>query len=174
MPAGKLPPILRDALASPGGTCYRHCERPIRQRRLTSALPGTWLVRACPSGVVSVTVYAERTRRDPSRAVERVLRGWTAPPSVVRRNDLRLATRHGPELGRAAERFLAAARPPRSVRVVYWRVYPSRGRDGKERRLYVCLRRSHDTPVFFVARTSTEGPGCPVCARHRSTARHSA
>jgi len=162
---GRIPRALRPALASPGGKCYRHCDRPIRTRHLASRLPGTWQVRACPSGVVSVTSYAEWTRRDPTRAVHAVLRRWAVPSSLVRAWDLRLATRHGPELGRSAERFLAAARPKRVVRVVYWRVYPSRARDGTERRLFVCFRRRHPGPVFFVAPPTAETWGCPRCAR---------
>jgi hypothetical protein len=165
---GGLPRVLQAALDSPGGTCYRHCDRPLRIRRISSRLPGNWQVRACPSGVVSVTVYTEWARRDPSRAVRTQLQRWTIPPSSVRPRDLRLATRHGPELGPAAEQLLAAARPAREVRVVYWRVYPFRERDGIERRLMVCLRRTHASPVFFVAAPTTN-PGCPVCARRRTS-----
>ncbi|MGP8078412.1 MAG: hypothetical protein ACLQC7_01955 [Thermoplasmata archaeon] len=164
---GALPRVLRVALDSPGGNCYRHCDRPIRRRRLPSQLPGTWIVRACPSGVVSVTAYAEWTRRDPTRAVRSALRRWTFPPTLVRFRDLRLATRHGPELGRAAERLLATVRPSRGVRVVYWRVYPFRGRDGTERRLFACFRRTHPSPAFFTAPSTARSWGCPACARRR-------
>jgi len=164
---GALPPVLRRALAAPGGRCYRHCDRPTRTRQPASRLSGRWQVRACPSGVVSVTVYAEWTRRDPTPAVLAQLRRWTVPASLVRAWDLRLATRHGPELGRAAERFLTAHPPKRGVRVVYWRVYPFRGRDGKERRLFVCGRTAHRYPVFFAAVSTDPAPKCPVCARRR-------
>ncbi|HKN07631.1 MAG TPA: hypothetical protein VJ021_08590 [Thermoplasmata archaeon] len=162
-----LPPTVRAALQSPGGKCYRHCDRPIRTRRLSSRLPGTWQVRACPSGVVSVTTYTEGTRGDPTAKVRSVLRRWAVPPTLVRSWDLRIATRHGPELGRAAERVLRRARPTRSVRVVYWRVYPFRGRDGAERRLFVCFRRTHPAPVFFAASPASQAWGCPTCARRR-------
>ena len=124
-------------------------------------------MRACPSGVVSVTSYAEWTRRDPTLSVRAQLRRWTVPATLVRRWDLRLATRRGPELGRAAERFLAAHSPKRGVRVVYWRVYPFRGRDGKERRLFVCARTDHRSPVFFTALSTDPAPICPLCARRR-------
>ncbi len=163
-----LPPALRFSLRSPGGKCYRHCDRPIRSRSLSSRLPGTWQVRACPSGVVSVTTYTEWTRRDPTANVRRVLRRWTVPSKLVRPWDLRIATRHGPELGRAAERVLRKVRPTRGVRVVYWRVYPFRGRDGTERRLFVCFRRNHPSPVFFAASPVAKTWDCPVCARHSS------
>ena len=161
--AGTVPAVLRAALASPGGRCYRHCDRPIRTRTVRSRLPGLWQVRACPSGVVSVTSYAEWTRRNPTPSVRRLLREWSASPRLVREWDLRLATRHGPELGRAAERFLSRQRPRKGVRVVYWRVYPFRARDGTERRLFVCFRRAHGHPVFYTAAPSAPGR-CPACA----------
>jgi hypothetical protein len=161
---GAVPRVLASALASPGGSCYRHCDRPVRTRSVRSGLAGRWQVRACPSGVVSVTVYAEWTRRDPTPAVRTTLRRWTVPSVLVRVRDLRLATRHGPELGRSAERFLAVARPRRAVKVVYWRVYPFRGRDGTERRLFVCLAGRHSAPVFFAAPTTATNRDCPVCA----------
>lgn len=170
---GALPGVLRRALDAPGGRCYRHCDQPIRSRRLASALPGRWEVRACPSGVVSVTSYAEWTRRDPTAAVRRALGRWTRPASLVRAWDLRLATRRGPELGRDAERRLAATHPPKGVRVVYWRVYPFRAPDGSERRLLVCFRRTHRAPVFFAADPSGPRWGCPVCARRRADQRRS-
>jgi hypothetical protein len=159
------PAVVRRALESPGGKCYRHCEQPIRIHRFSSRLPGTWQVRACPSGVVSVSVYTEWTRRDPTPAVKRQLGRWTVPRSLVRNWDLRVATRHGPELGRAAARALASARPTRGIRVVYWRVYPFRARDGSERRLFVCFRRKHRSPVFFAAPPSATGGNCPECTR---------
>jgi hypothetical protein len=162
---GAPPRALVAALESTGAKCYRHCDRPLRTRRLRSRLPGVWRVRACPSGVVSVTDYIEWTRRDPTWDVGVQLRRWTVPPTVVRSRDLRLATRHGPELGRAAERLLGSVRPTRGVRVVYWRVYPFRGKDGTERRLLVCLRRTHSSPVFFASAPSADSWGCPVCAR---------
>jgi len=163
--SGAVSRVLVTSLASPGGSCYRHCDRPLRIRRFASRLPGTWQVRACPSGVVSVTVYTEWTRRDPTASARTELKRRTVPPSLVTSWDLRLATRHGPELGRSAERFLARARPRRGVRVVYWRVYPFRGRDGKERRLFVCFRRGHPSPVFYAAAPDSEANRCPVCVR---------
>ncbi len=160
--AGAVPPALRAALASPGGTCYRHCDGAIRTVVLASPFPGRWSVRACPAGVVSVTSYTEWTRRDPTPRVQGLLRRWTRPASLVRRFDLRLATRHGPELGPVAERRLAASRPARGLRTVYWRVYPFRGRDGLERRLFLCRRRAHRGPVFYAARVDLSAV-CPVC-----------
>lgn len=171
--ARPLPRVLRTALAAPGATCYRHCDRPIQVRRVPSRLPGIWQVRACPSGVVSVTSYTEWTRRDPTASVQRMLRTWSSPASLVRRWDLRLATRRGPELGHAAERFLTKHRARGGLRVVYWRVYPFEARDGTERRLFVCLRRTHRSAVFFTASPTAKTWGCPSCRRRAAPARKS-
>lgn len=161
---GALPPALRATLRATGTKCYRHCDRPAPGRPLRSPLPGTWTVYACPSGVVSVTSYAEWTNRDPTPRVLSYLRRRTVPSSLVRAKDLRLATRHGPELGRAAERVLTAATPKRRVRVVYWRVYPRKTADGSERRLFVCRRPRHALPVFFEGAADAKRSECPVCA----------
>ncbi len=169
--ASRWPPAVRAALKSPGGRCYRHCDQPIRVHRVRSSLPGQWEVRACPSGVVSVTSYAEWTRRDPTAAVRRTLGRWVQPRSLLRSWDLRTATRHGPELGRAAERAMGRATPRRPVRVVYWRVYPSRAPDGSERRLFVCFRHARAGPVFFSASPTGLGWPCPACLRPRRRAR---
>jgi len=168
---GAVPTTLRSALASPGGSCYRHCDRPIRTRSVRSRLPGRVEVRACPSGVVSVISYTEWTRRNPTPAFRELLRKWSTPPSLVRDWDLRLATRHGPELGRAAERFLSNQRPIKPIRVVYWRLYPFRARDGTERRLFVCFRRGHPHPAFFTASPANSPVRCPLCARRRRVSR---
>lgn len=163
-----IPRALAKALAPTGATCYRHCSEPVRPHRLAGALPGLAQVFACPSGVVSVTSYVEWSRRDPSAAFQRYLTRHAVPSSRVRRHDLRLATRHGPELGRIAERRLRRPGTP-PLRVVYWRVYPFRDGTGIEHRLFVCRRRGHPGPVFYTA-PSTEGDRlCPVCVARRRT-----
>ncbi len=168
--APRWPPAVRAALKSPGGRCYRHCDQPIRVRRIRSSLPGQWEVRSCPSGVVSVTSYAEWSRRDPMVGVRRTLARWVRPGPLLRSWDLRTATRHGPELGRAAERALERATPRKPVHVVYWRVYPFHVGPGKERRLFVCFRHPRAGPVFFAASPTTPEWRCPECRRRRRRA----
>ncbi len=169
--AAPLPPAVRKALEPAAPRCYRHCTAPAGARRIRSTLPGTVTVYACPGGAVSVTTYAEWSRRDPSSAFLRSLAGRTLPRSLVRAVDLRGATRHGPELGLAAERALRRAASPRSVRVVYWRVYPSKDPDGTERRLFVCYRHGRAEPVFFRAPTEADRPPCPRCGQKSGTRR---
>jgi hypothetical protein len=144
--------------------CYRHCELPVRAHRFASPLRGIFDVYACPSGVVSLSSYVEWSASDRTSKVRDYLRSRTFPPSLVHVRDLRIATRHGPELGRSAEKVLAGSRPPRPVRVVYWRVYPFQGRDSAERRLFVCRRHGLRAPVFFSARSRGGDVVCPKCA----------
>ena len=131
---------------------------------MASDLPGVIRVYACPGGAVSVTEYSEWSTRDPTKAVEEALRGATVPPSLVRRRDLRPATRHGPELGRAAERFLARGREPRPIHVVYWRLYPFQ-RGKVPYHLFACFRHGSRSVRFYVAPTESGSTACPDCAR---------
>lgn len=161
----RLPPIVERALRPKDGHCYRHCSRPLRAHRILLARPGVGWVFACPSGVVSVTRYAEWGDRAPTERVARELRRRCVPPGVVRRRDLRSATRHGPELGRAAERRLAS-RPDLRVRAVYWRVYPF-ARRSVEHRLFACFRHGAGEVVFYPAPSDSTGRDCPRCAVER-------
>jgi hypothetical protein len=164
---GALPAVLRTALAVRGGRCYRHCDGAVTPRRLPSSMPGVWTAYACPLGVVSVTSYAAWGPAFPTAGVRQALRRWARPATLARPHDLRAASRHGPELGRPAERFLAKSGRRFPIRVVYWRVYPFKARDGSERRLFVCLRRTHPGPVFFVADPALGRPPCPACGTGR-------
>lgn len=158
-----LPPRIRSALRPASARCYRHCKKPVSAWTLATSLPGLWQVYACPGGAVSVTSYAHWSPVDPTPAVRAYLRRHTWPGSLVTLRDLRVATRHGPELGRSVERFLARGRPRRAVRVVYWRVYPFRARNGSEQRLFVCQRHGRSRPVFFPSLATSDRWDCPVC-----------
>jgi hypothetical protein len=158
---GSVPPTLRRALAPTSPHCYRHCDRPIRGRTVPVRSPGWLSVYACPGGAVSVVTYTEWIGTDPTPTVLRFARAHTTPGTLVRRWDLRLARRHGPELGPTAERLLARRRPTRALTTVYWRVYPFRAKDGSRRRLFACFRHGVGNVRFFVAPADAESPSCP-------------
>jgi hypothetical protein len=164
-----IPARIRAALRPTSPHCYRHCSRPVHGRALATSLPGFWQVYACPGGAVSVASYAHWSDADPTPQVRAYLARHTLPRSLVKSRDLRVATRHGPELGRAAERLLKRARPLRSVRVVYWRVYPFEGRRGVAQRLFACFRHGRARPVFFPFHATADRPLCPVCQKPRAT-----
>jgi hypothetical protein len=167
-----VPPAIRSALQPAAPHCYRHCNRLVRPVSLASSLPGHWQVYSCPGGAVSVVSYVHSSRADPTPRVRAYLLRHTLPRSLVTRRDLRVATRHGPELGPSSERWLTRAGPSRVVRVVYWRVYPFTGRDGLERRLFVCFRHGKARPVFFPFRATDRHAFCPVCGQRTTRAAH--
>lgn len=160
---GAVPPLLRRALHPTSPHCYRHCDRALRGRTVPIHAPGWLCVYACPGGAISVVTYTEWANGDPTPVLLRFARTHTSPPSVVRRRDMRLAGRHGPELGPTAERFLARARPPRDVRTVYWRLYPFLKKDGALHRPFACFRHGRGTVQFFVAPGDRRSPPCPRC-----------
>lgn len=170
--SGAVPTVVRRALRPEDARCYRHCRDRVRARSPRTSFPGVWKVYSCPGGVVSVTSYAERTGRDPTDRVGAYLRRCAVPKALVTSRDLRLATRHGPELGLEAERVLSR-RPPRMVRVVYWRVYPFRGKDGRARRLFVCWRHGSARPRFYSYFGDVARGSCPDCAKRRSSSQRS-
>jgi hypothetical protein len=158
-----VPPILRRALRPADPHCYRHCDRPVRGRSPAIRAPGWLAVYACPGGAVSVVTYTEWGPRDPSPILARFARAHTTPGRLVRRWDLRPASRHGPELGRTAERFVGRARRRRPIRTAYWRLYPFKAKDGSARRLFVCYRHGRGSAQFFVAAADAQSPLCPRC-----------
>ncbi len=160
---GAVPPLLRRALRPTHPHCSRHCDRPIRARTVAVRAPGWLSVYACPGGAVSVTTYTVWASVDPTPTMTRLARSLTSPPSLVRRWDLRLASRHGPELGLPAERYLAKVRPPRPLRTIYWRLYPFKNKDGSLRRLFACFRHGRGTVRFFLAAGDAQSPLCPRC-----------
>jgi hypothetical protein len=162
-PNAAVPPTLRAALRPTHPRCYRHCEKPLRGRPVTIAAPGSLVVYACPGGAVSVVTYTEWGNADPTPKFRRFLDAHTAPPTLVRRWDLRLASRHGPELGAKAERYLARARPARPLRTVYWRLYPFKKKDGTVFRPFACFRHGEGGVRFFVAPGDQVSPKCPRC-----------
>lgn len=166
---GALPPWLAATQRVRDARCAWHCDGPARGRPIASPLPGLWQVYACPSGVVSVVTYAEWGEPIPFEPARAYLARHTVPPSLVRRSDLRLASRHGPELGTTAERKLRRPGMP-PLRVVYWRVYPFKARDGSDRRLFVCRRPRHTEPVFYAAPPQDGARQCPVCRAGRPKA----
>ncbi len=160
---GVVPPLLRRALAPRTPHCHRHCDRPQRGHNLRALAPGWLCVYACPGGAVSVITYSEWSNADPTARLLPFVRAHTTPATLVRRRDLRLARRHGPELGAEAERYLARVHPPRAVSTVYWRLYPFKKKDGTVFRLFVCFRHGTERVQFFVAPGNIMSPPCPKC-----------
>ena len=62
-------------------------------------------VYTCPGGTVSTVMFLGGGRRPSPGVVRRYLQARTERAERVHFRDLRAATRHGPELGPAAERW---------------------------------------------------------------------
>jgi hypothetical protein len=163
---GAVPPLLRQALRPTSPHCYRHCDRPLRGRSVSTPGRGWLCVYACPGGAVSVVTYTVWGGTDPTPALRKFAKAHTVPPSLVRRWDLRLATRHGPELGPAAEKFLSRPGVPHELRTVYWRLYPFKKKDGSVHRLFAQFGRG--TVTFFVGPADRESPRAPAARPARS------
>jgi hypothetical protein len=158
----RLPRSVVAAMRSDEARCYRHCPEHARPRAINFAgsRSAGW-VYACPSGVVSLVAAIEGPPFPPLRKWRDAFAARARPRTLVRLRDLRPATRHGPELGRACERKMAGS--DASARAVYWRVYPFR-RSGREHRVFACFRHGPGEARFFASPLGgADPPLCPDC-----------
>jgi hypothetical protein len=104
------------------GKCYRHCGKPTAMTVLSQnsiSLVGAYL---CPEGFVSQVVYFS-TRPD-REWFENWIRAQVGQENVNQR-DLRVASRHGWELGGNAQEILdSRLEEGASVTEIYWTRYP--------------------------------------------------
>ncbi len=144
------------------GTCLYHCSGPTLPHPLGKAQrPKAW-VYTCPGGTVSTVAFSGGLRRPSPARVRRFLQSRTERSERVRPQDLRAATRRGPELGRAAERWIAASGTGAAIHLLYWRRYPRKaGR--RYSYLYACFRHGAHEVRFYPAATARKVPECPFC-----------
>ncbi len=157
------PPALLHHLQVPGGSCFHHCLAPVRPHPLRVSASERGWVYTCPQGAVSTVVITGGARAPDAARVLRFLRARTAEPQRVVLSDLRSATRRGPELGRSAEQFLARHRAAGPIRLLYWRLYPSK-EGHRVFALFGCFRHGVDSVRFFVAESAPRRPACPFCS----------
>ena len=144
------------------GRCLSHCSGRTRPHALANSRGTVGWVYACPGGTVSTVAFFGGARRPSPVRVRRFLQSRMGGSERVFPRDLRAATRHGPELGLAAERW--AARPGVSgpIRLLYWRRYPRKtGR--RYSYLYACFRHGARDVRFFPATSSRGADQCPFC-----------
>jgi hypothetical protein len=144
------------------GKCYRHCDKPTSMK-VISKEPGSLLgAYVCPDGFVSQVVYFSTK---PDR--EYFLRTLTAEVGQEHLNprDIRVASRHGWELGREAEKALRSKLGEAGViHELYWTRYP---RTDAEKLMVVSLctgdgAKAGCLRLFMHARSSIE-KFCPSC-----------
>jgi hypothetical protein len=142
------------------GVCLYHCAGRTRPRPISNGRGTLGWVYVCPGGTVSTVAFLGIGRRPSPARIRRYLQSRTKPPERVQLDDLRSATRHGPELGRAAERWAARPGAPGPLHLLYWRRYP-RKRGRRYSYLYACFRHGAGEVRFYVAPSSPEAPPCP-------------
>lgn len=99
--------------------CYRHCQQNAKFTPLRTDHPGVIGGYACPGNYVSRVVYFSL---QPDQAwFETFLRGQVG--DLLRSRDLRVATRHGWELGGKAESEIKQVSSD-GIRQIYWTLYP--------------------------------------------------
>ncbi|MGA7846282.1 MAG: hypothetical protein WCB18_04235, partial [Thermoplasmata archaeon] len=89
------------------GTCLYHCSGRTRPHSIETASGPIGWVYTCPGGTVSTVAFLGRPHRPSPARTQRYLQSRTDRPERVQPRDLRAATRQGPELGKAAERWVA-------------------------------------------------------------------
>ena len=144
------------------GKCYRHCDKPTEMIVLNqnpTTLIGAYV---CPDCFVSQVVYFS-TQPDPDW-FERLLQDQVGNANVNHR-DLRMASRHGWELGGDAQEVLSAKLGENaSITEVYWTRYPQ-SEDQKQKAVSLCTgdaAKPGCMKLFMHDRNSMERL-CPSC-----------
>lgn len=144
------------------GTCLYHCTSKTRPHSITHLRGIMGWVYACPGGTVSTVTFLGGRRRPSPAVVQRYLQSRTDRSERVQLRDLRAATRHGPELGAAAERWMTGPGAGAPIRLLYWRRYPKKvGR--RYSYLYACFRHGVGEVRFYPAGTAPRTFECPFC-----------
>jgi len=118
--------FVEDYLIVNGTKCYRHCEQPTRfvqVSKVESSVVGAYI---CPDNYVSRVVYfSDNPDEDWFRTflVEQLGDSWVRP------RDIRVATRHGWELGGNAEEDILLVSDGGYIREFYWTFYPKSDTD---------------------------------------------
>lgn len=144
------------------GKCYRHCNRPTSLKLVSQDSGHVVGAYVCPDGVVSQVVYISQ---EPDFAwFEDFLSNQVGKENVDRR-DIRVATRHGWELGGDAQGILEAKTGSgSSVKEVYWTRYP-KTEEQKERLVSLCMHDGSKAGCMklFVHGKNSYEKLCPVC-----------
>ena len=117
------------------GKCYRHCEKPTSMRIISQGPSRVVGAYVCPDSFVSQVVYF--TTKPDVNWFEDMISGQVGKENFAHR-DIRVASRHGWELGKnSLETLEAKLGPNPSVTEVYWTRYP-RTEDQKQVAISLC------------------------------------
>lgn len=114
----------------------------------------------CPANYVSRVVYfAEDPNPD---WFEKFLIDQVG--DRLRKKDIRMATRHGWELGGSAEDEILEISPSHTIKEYYWTFYAG-SEDDKESGTFLCQKREGGCGQLFNKLVSSESRLCPACSQ---------
>lgn len=144
------------------GKCFRHCEKATSMETISQDLHGLVGAYVCPDGFVSQVVYFSLK---PDLEWFRDLISSQVGVGNISDRDIRIASRHGWELGRnALETLGAKVGPGALIREVYWTRYP-KTEEQKQQAISLCLGDSSVTGCkkLFIHDRNIKEELCPAC-----------
>jgi hypothetical protein len=144
------------------GKCYGHCDKPTAAKVLSQDSNHVISAYVCPNGVVSHLVNFSLK---PDLAWFQVFLSRQVGEENVKDRDLRLATRHGWELGNGAEEEIQSQLGPAgAIKQVYWRRYPATDEE-KDMLVALCVGNDSKTGclTLFMKRKESNERLCPAC-----------
>ena len=154
-------------LVTQDSKCYRHCQDPSKYQAISGtdssspaasfSLVGAYV---CPANYVSRVVYFAK---DPNPDwFEEFLIDQVG--ARLRKKDIRMATRHGWELGGSAEEEIQEISPSHEIKEYYWTFY-ARSDDDKKFGTFLCQERDGGCGRLFNKLVSSESKLCPICSQ---------
>ena len=135
--------------------CYRHCQDPANFVPMKTDRDEVIGAYVCPGRYVSRVVYFSLA---PDREwFEKYLEEQVG--ELVRSRDIRVATRHGWELGGNAETEIKEIAPD-GIKQLYWTLYPTSEKE-KTSGAFLCANGDR----LFVKSFSDDAKLCPDCRR---------
>ena len=116
-----LPKFVEEHLSFTG-KCFRHCDKPTSMKIISQDTNRVFGVYTCPDGFVSQVVYF--SQKPDLDWFKSTIESQVGAENFTS-NDVRVATRHGWELGgNALESMQTALGPNQSLIEMYWTRYP--------------------------------------------------
>lgn len=145
------------------GRCYRHCDKPTSMKILSQGSSEVVGAYICPDGFVSQVVHF--SVKPNIAAFQDMLSDQVGKENMSPR-DIRVATRHGWELGSNATKTLESnLGTGGTVTEAYWRRYPKTEED-KTRAVSLCISCNR----LYVHGSDDKDRMCPTCKRKQTGA----
>lgn len=153
-------PYARKYLITEGVPCGRHCKDPVRFVTLFEDMDSLVGAYVCPEEYVSRAVYFAS---NPNREWFFDFLVEQATADRVRDRDIRVATRHGWELGKEAEVEMQSV-SPKGIKEHYWTFY-ARDDSDKSWGTFLCPKERGGCGRIFTQRLEGKSVLCPACSK---------